>query len=69
LFLPAYAGAARAFGSYQVALEIFAETAGAGQAPRSRAGARAAAFRGVRCRPGTGASGAGHVPRRQATAE
>src|ERR1700754_1329291 len=57
IHLEAYAGAARAFDSYQIALEIFAETTGPEEPPRFDADVVRHGNRAVRCRPGTGASG------------
>lgn len=66
--LEAYAGAARAFDSYQIALEIFAETRAPSRRPGPQAGAARQRYRAVRCQACAAASRAGQVLRREATA-
>jgi len=49
IHLEAYAGAARAFDSYQIALEIFAELRAPSRRPDPQAGAGREPYRAVRC--------------------
>ena len=51
IHLEAYAGAARAFDSYQIALEIFAETTGTEQTPGPQAGAGTILGQSPSCTP------------------
>ena len=67
IHLEAYAGAARAFDSYQIALEIFAETAGTERRPGPQAGAgrqcyEPSAARPASARPGPGRFRVGRRP-------